>query len=259
VPLTTVPPWVWAGLAAGFLTSGVWILSLRARDASLIDLFWGPLFALQAWVYWRLGPHAGTVATLTLVLVTLWAARLALHLALRNLGKGEDPRYTAMREAGGPGWPLRSLVTVFWLQAALAWLIAWPLAVTAAADALRPGSMLGLAIAALGLLIESVADVQLTRFRGDPANRGRVLDHGLWRYSRHPNYFGDAVFWWGVYGVAAAHGGVWTIFAPLIMTGLLLKVSGVPLLEKRMVDTRPAYADYVRRTSAFVPWFPRAS
>ena len=247
-----------AGLAVLAITAAVWILSLITRDASLIDLFWGPLFAVQGWIYWTFTPDPSAVATAVAVLVTLWAARLALHLARRNLGKGEDPRYAAMRAAGGPAWPLRSLVTVFWLQAALAWVIGVPLAVVAGAGGpfdLPTLAACGLAVA--GLLIETVADLQLARFKADPANAGRVLSTGLWRYSRHPNYFGDAVFWWGIFGVAAVHGGWWTVFAPLIMTGLLLKVSGVPLLEDRMIETRPEYRDYVRRTPAFIPWFPK--
>jgi steroid 5-alpha reductase family enzyme len=240
------------------LVTGVWILSLRYRDASLIDLFWGPLFAVQGWVHHALAPETGVLAVVTTWLVTLWAARLAAHLARRNLGKGEDPRYRRMREEGGSGWALRSLFTVFWLQAALSWAIAWPLALVAGSS--ESGGLLGaagLAVALAGLLTEAVADEQLTRFKADPDNRGKVMDRGLWRYSRHPNYFGDAVFWWGIWGVAAALGAWWSIFAPVAMTLLLLKVSGVPLLESRMEETRKGYREYVRRTPAFVPWFPK--
>jgi steroid 5-alpha reductase family enzyme len=246
-----------AAIAVLGIATAVWVASLITRDASLIDLFWGPLFAVQGWIHWTLAAAPGPGATAVVVLVTLWAGRLSLHLARRNLGAGEDPRYAAMREAGGAGWPVRSLVTVFWLQAALAWSIGWPLAVSAGvATPLDAATVAALALAVVGLGVEAVADLQLTRFKSDPANRGRVLDTGLWRYSRHPNYFGDAVFWWGIYGVAAFNGGAWTVFAPVMMTGLLLKVSGVPLLERRMVETRPEYREYVRRTSAFIPWFP---
>jgi steroid 5-alpha reductase family enzyme len=255
------PFWVARGLALAavlVVVTGVWLVSLRTEDASLIDLFWGPLFAVQGWVHHGLASDPGPVAGWTVAIVTVWALRLSLHLARRNLGKGEDPRYARMREEGGPGWALRSLVTVFWLQAGLAWVIAWPLAVVAGSAS--PWSWVasaGALVAVAGLVMETVADAQLTRFKADPDNAGQVMDEGLWRYSRHPNYFGDAVFWWGVYLLAVAVGGWWTVFAPVAMTLLLLKVSGVPLLESRMEETREGYREYVRRTPAFVPWFPR--
>ena len=251
---------LWAAAAVFTVTSSVWLMSLAARDASLIDLFWGPLFAVQAWVYVVFAPSPSPLAYATAILVTMWAVRLAAHLVRRNVGKGEDPRYAAMRERGGPRWGIRAFVTVFSFQGALSWVIALPLAVTAGAAG--PAGTLGMiafGVAVAGLIVETVADLQLTRFKANPDNRGRVLDTGLWRYSRHPNYFGDAVFWWGIFGVAASQGGAWTVFAPLLMTGLLLKVSGVPLLEARMTETRPEYREYARRTSAFVPWPPRSA
>lgn len=240
------------------LVSGVWLISLWRRDASIIDLFWGALFALQALVHMVGSPEAGLRSRLLGALVLVWALRLGAHLARRNLPHGEDPRYAAMREAGGPGWAVRSLVTVFGLQAALAWGIGWPIAVVASSPG-APGAIawLGLGLAAFGLLFEAVADRQLHQFRADPANHGRVLDRGLWRWSRHPNYFGDAVLWWGLWLVSIEVGAVETILSPIVMTLLLLRVSGVPLLERRLQETRPGYADYVARTSAFVPWFRR--
>lgn len=241
------------------LTTGIWGASLLLRDVSIIDVFWGPLFALQAWLYRGQAADPGSASLVTVALVTAWAARLALHLARRARGGGEDPRYAAMREAGGAGWSVRALITVFWLQGALAWAVAWPVAVAARTDdALGALGWVGAGVAAAGAGFEAVADAQLRRFRAGPRPHGRVLDSGLWRYSRHPNYFGDAVFWWGIWLLAASVGGAWTVFAPLLMTGLLLRVSGVPLLEARLRETRPGYADYVRRTSAFVPWFPRS-
>jgi steroid 5-alpha reductase family enzyme len=163
-----------------------------------------------------------------------------------------------MREAGGSSFPLVSLFTVFWLQAVLAWLVSAPLfaAVTSGAP-LGALDMLGALVFVSGMTLEAVADRQLEAFKADPSNRGRVLDSGLWRYSRHPNYFGNAVLWWGAYLIAVSAGGAWTVFGPLIMTFLLLKVSGVALLERGMEERRPGYAEYVRRTSAFVPMPPR--
>lgn len=249
-------------IALGLLlatVSGVWLISLKARDASLIDLFWAALFALQAAFHLVLADPSGLRAVAVVILVTLWAIRLGAHLARRNLGKGEDRRYAEMRAAGGAGWALRSLVTVFWLQALLAWVIGWPVALTASAAG-TPGVIgaIGLGVATLGLLIEALADHQLARFKADAKNRGRVMDRGLWRYSRHPNYFGDAVLWWGLWIVSLEVAGPWTVFAPLLMTVLLLRVSGVPLLEGHLARTRPGYEEYVRRTSAFVPWPPKA-
>ncbi len=251
--------WEWALGAAVGITTLVWVISLFARDASLIDLFWGPLFAAQGWVYrWR-SDDAGLASLLAVVIVTAWAIRLTVHLARRNLGKGEDPRYAAMRAAGGPSWPMRSLVTVFWLQAGLSWVVALPLAVVAGSP-VPAGVVVGLGalVAVVGLLVETVADLQLASFKSDPSRKGQVLDTGLWRYSRHPNYFGDAVFWWGIYLMAVGAGGTWTVVGPILMTLLLMKVSGVPMLESRMEETRPGYREYVRRTPAFFPWIPRS-
>lgn len=247
-------------LALGCATA-MWVLSLgRRRDASIADIAWGPLFALLTWFYaWAVGQPAGRSAVLS-ALVTLWAARLAVHIGLRHRRVGEDRRYRAMREARGPAFWWQSLFVVFWLQAGLAWFIAWPVLVVMAdaATPLTPVAVGGVVLALVGAGTEAVADWQLTQFRARPLNRGRVLDVGLWRYSRHPNYFGDAVFWWGVYVVACASPGGWvTAGSPAMMTLLLLRVSGVTLLERDLSTSKPDYAQYVRRTSAFVPWRPR--
>lgn len=236
----------------------LWGVSLRLRDASIIDAFWGPGFALAAGVYWLVDGTHGARGTLVLVLVAAWAARLGWHLLRRNRRQGEDPRYVAMRAEYGERWGRVSLFRVFWLQGVILWIVSAPLlAAVLSTSALGPVDYAGALIVLVGLAVESVADLQLTRFRSDPGNKGRVLDSGLWRYSRHPNYFGDAVLWWGLYAIAAGAGAYWTIFAPLIMTFLLMKVSGVPLLEKGLSATRPGYAEYVRRTSAFVLWPPK--
>jgi steroid 5-alpha reductase family enzyme len=237
----------------------LWLVSLRLRDASIVDPFWGPGFALATLVYWIVDGQQGARGTLVLVLVALWAARLGWHLLRRNRREGEDPRYAAMRVRHGERWSRVSLVRVFWLQGAILWIISMPLlAAVRSTGPLGTLDVIGAGLALVGLAVEATADRQLRRFRADPASRGRVLDTGLWRYSRHPNYFGDAVVWWGLWLVAAAGGAWWTIFGPAAMTFLLLKVSGVPLLEKGLEKSRPGYAEYARRTSAFIPWFPKA-
>ena len=189
-----------------------------------------------------------------LVIVSVWALRLSGHLARRNWNAPEDPRYRAIRARNEPGFWWKSLYLVFGFQAVLAWLISAPLAgAITSGRPLGAPEWLGIAIALFGIVWESVADAQLTRFRSDPANARRVMDSGLWRYSRHPNYFGEFCVWWGLYVVAAGAGAAWTVFAPLVMSVLLLRVSGVPLLEKDIGERRPGYRDYVARTNAFFP------
>jgi steroid 5-alpha reductase family enzyme len=243
---------------AGAAFTAVWVASLRPRDVSLVDRFWGPGFALLAWVYVAAcaatGPRAIAVATLA----SLWGLRLGWHLHLRNRGHGEDRRYAAMRARSPHTFAWTSLVTVFGLQAALQWVVAWPLWASAA-QAAPWGALDAIAIAvwAVGFVFETVGDAQLAAFRRDPANRGRIMDRGLWAWTRHPNYFGDACVWWafGVFGVAAG-GPLWTLVGPVVMTILLAGVSGVPMLEAGMRD-RPGWAEYAERTSAFVPLPPR--
>lgn len=246
------------------LFSFVWLASLLRRDASLVDRWWGVAFAAVAWngIFTRGDTPIPWPAALLVVLVTVWALRLSLYLTVRNWGKGEDYRYAEMRARRGARFPLWSLFGVFWLQAALAWIIARPIDAALAPGA-APGPMatvlaeLGLGVWIVGFGFETVGDWQLARHRADPARRGTVLDTGLWRYTRHPNYFGDAMVWWGHWLVAAGMGAAWTVFAPVVMTLLLLRVSGVTLLEKKLTETRPAYRDYAARTSAFLPLPPR--
>ncbi len=253
-----------AGLGA-ILTAAtlVWGLSLTLRDTSVADVGWGLGFVLIGWVYGVLSPALTPRSWLVAGLVTLWGARLSWHILRRNRGHGEDPRYRAMRASQGPAFWWRSLFTVFWLQGAILWFVALPLLV--AVRATRPAALtsvdgLGVLLFAVGFGFEVVGDRQLVRFRADPANRGKVLEDGLWRYTRHPNYFGDATLWWGLYIVAAGTPGGWlTVLSPSLLTLLLLRVSGVTLLEKGLKASKPGYRDYIARTPAFVPWFPRAS
>lgn len=236
----------------------LWTVSVRRRDASIVDPFWAPGFFLVTAVYLWAAPARDLRGWMLLVLMGLWGARLGVHLLRRNLRHGEDRRYTAMREARGESFPVVSLVTVFWLQAGLLWIVSAPLlAGVVAGTTFGWTDLLGGAVCLAGIVYEAVADRQLEAFKADPGNRARVMDRGLWRYSRHPNYFGNAVMWWGAWIVAAGAGGAWTVFGPLLMTFLLVKVSGVALLERDIGERRPGYAEYVRRTSAFVPRPPR--
>ena len=247
-------------VVAGVAMVALWLLSLRLRDASVVDPFWGTGFVLLAWSAWStLGVH-GFRAYLALALVTAWGLRLSTHLLIRKRGHGEDFRYAAMREAHGDRFWIVSLGTVFALQGAIMVLVAAPViaAVVGPHSPLGPLDAVAALAWAVGFTFEAVGDAQLVAFRRDPANRGRALDTGLWRYTRHPNYFGDALQWWGLGLLGVAAGAPWTLVSPLVMTFLLVRVSGAFLLEKTLVETRPAYRDYVARTSAFIPWPPRA-
>ena len=193
-----------AGLGAILTTlTLVWLLSLRLRDASIADVGWGLGFVLLAWLYCLLSPTVTPRSWLVAALITLWGARLSWHIFRRNHGKEEDPRYRAMRASHGRAFWWRSLFTVFWLQGAILWFVALPLvAVRASSPAgLTAVDGLGVLLFAVGFGFEVVDDYQLERFRAEPSNRRKVLDRGLWRYTRHPNYFGDATLWWGLYAI----------------------------------------------------------
>lgn len=256
IPHLSPPQWgLVFSLACGVL---LWGLSLRLRDASIADIFWGPGIAgvadLAAW----LGRAGGERASVALFLVNLWAVRLAAHVWTRHAG--EDRRYATMRRHYGPRWWWMSLVQVFLLRAILIWFIAAPL-VAALLSSRAPMGWLdwaGTAAAAMGLLIETVADSQLARFRGQPDSGSKVLDRGLWAWSRHPNYFGEALLWWGFFclGFAAAHRW-WLALSPVVVMFLLLQVSGISAMENGIEKRRPGYADYKRRVSAFIPWFSK--
>lgn len=239
----------------------LWLVSLARRDASIVDIYWGPGFAVIGAVACAVGSGGdATRRALSLSLVALWGLRLGGYLFWRNRGAGEDYRYAAMRRRHGARFGLVSLGSVFGLQGALAWIVSLPVQVVhvSAGGRLGPFDAAGALLFALGFAFEAVGDWQLARFRADPANAGRVMDRGLWRYTRHPNYFGDALVWWGLFAIAlATPAGPWTLPAPLLMNFLLLRVSGVPLLERGLTKRRPGYADYAARTSAFIPLPPR--
>jgi steroid 5-alpha reductase family enzyme len=239
----------------------VWVLSVKLRDASIADVCWGSGFVLLAWLYCLLSPTLTARSWLVAMLITLWGGRLTLHILRRNHGNGEDPRYSAMRATHGEAFWWRSLGVVFWLQGAILWFVAIPLLVAVRAP--RPGALtavdgVGVVLFAIGFGFEVVGDYQLERFKAEPSNRGHVLDRGLWRYTRHPNYFGDVTLWWGVYAIAAATPGGWlTVLSPALMSFLLVRVSGLTLLEAGLKVSKRGYDAYITRTPAFFPWFPR--
>jgi steroid 5-alpha reductase family enzyme len=240
----------------------LWLLSLVLKNSSIVDPFWGTGFVIANWVYFALTPDGFAGRKLLIsILVTIWGLRLSIYLLWRNWGKGEDFRYQKFREDAGKKWWWYSYFQTFLLQGVLLWIISAPLLAAnyaATPDHLTILDYLAIPVWLLGLFFEAVGDLQLARFKADPANKGKVLDRGVWRYTRHPNYFGDATQWWAYYLIAAsASGGFWTIFSPIIMTLFLLRVSGVTLLEKTLTTTKPGYKEYVESTSAFIPWFPR--
>ena len=244
--------------AIALLAALGWAWSVLKRDVSIVDSLWSLFFLLGALVYAAFTGATGPRAMLLLALVALWALRLSGYLTWRNRGEPEDRRYRAIRARNEPGFAWKSAYLVFGLQGLLAWVIAMPLFAALSGDApLGAIDYAGTVLWLLGFGFETIADWQLARFRADPARRGRVLDTGLWRFTRHPNYFGEALLWWGYFLVALAAGGGWTIFAPLLMSFLLLKVSGVALLEKDIAGRRPDYRAYVARTNAFIPWRPK--
>ena len=252
-----------------------WAASVWRHDVSLVDRVWSLLIAGAAITYAVLLPAPpGAIAAdarglWMLGLVVAWALRLSLFITRRNWGHGEDRRYQQIRARNQPNFAFKSLYLVFALQAVLAWIVAAPLFVALLAGAglgsaaPRPlGGLdaLGLALCAFGIVFEAVGDTQMALFKSDPRHAGQVMDRGLWRFTRHPNYFGEVCVWWGLWLMAlagAGWGGAWSVISPLMMTFLLLKVSGVSLLEKDIGERRPAYCDYIARTPAFVPWWPR--
>ena len=237
----------------------IWLDTLSHDDVSLVDRFWGIGFMMLG-LFWYLEAGAPAGAWLPLLVLMVWGARYTTYIIWRNWGKGEDPRYAAMRNYHGDSFRWLSLRNVFLLQGVIMWLVALPLLV-ALRDPAPMGSVLlwlGALLALFGVAYESIADFQLARFLGRPGNAGKVMQRGLWRYSRHPNYFGECLVWWGIWLMAAAAGGWWTIFSPLIMTWALLRFSGVTLLDERLRETREGYRDYMARTNAFIPGKPKS-
>ncbi|MDA8457129.1 DUF1295 domain-containing protein [Acidovorax sp. GBBC 3334] len=265
IPITAAWQAALGGLAWALgIAVATWAVSWVRRDASLVDRLWAIMVSGAGVVYAALLPGAAArEPSLVLLGIALaWAIRLSTFITVRNWGHGEDHRYRAIRERNQPHFERKSLYLVFGLQAVLAWVVSAPLFAAFASPDPRGwvAALPGLLLAAGGLVFEAVADAQMSRFKNQPDHRGRVMDRGLWRYTRHPNYFGEACVWWGLWLGAMGTAGsaaAWSVVSPLLMTFLLLRVSGVALLEKSMPERRPAYREYQQRTSAFIPWPPR--
>ncbi len=237
----------------------VWLLSLPLQNSSIVDIFWGTGFVVAAGTYFLLAEGHESRKWLVLALTAVWGLRLSIYLLWRNGLPKEDFRYRKWREETGTSYWWKSYFRVNLLQGTILWLVSAPLLAAQLGDHnLNVLDLLGIMVWAVGLLFESVGDFQLARFKSDPANKGQVLDTGLWRYTRHPNYFGDAVTWIGFYLIALAAGGWWSFYGTALMVYLLMKVSGVAMLERTLVQTKPQYAEYIRRTNAFFPGRPKS-
>ena len=243
------------------LVSLLWVLSVFLKNVSIVDLFWGMGFVIVNAVYFYNSGDFFHRKVLLLVLVTIWGLRLFLHLAWRNIGKGEDFRYQEFRRNyGAERYWWVSYFQVFLLQGALIMLVSLPLLGVNAqtnSDGLNWMDYLGILIFMIGFIFEAGGDFQLARFKNNPNNKGKVLNTGFWKYTRHPNYFGDSAVWWsfGIFSIAA--GAYWQIIGSILMTLIITKVSGVSLLEKSLTDTKPQYRDYIQKTNSFFPWFPK--
>jgi len=245
-------------LVALLLPALTWVVSVFKRDVSIVDSIWSLVLLGLCATYFLLYEYSTARGTIVLALTAVWAVRLSAYITWRNRGEPEDARYQAMRRKYSPNFAIKSLGIVFLLQGVLAWIISLPLlAAVAGSKPLHLLDAAAVTLVVLGILFESIADAQLAAFKAGKDSHGKVLDTGLWRYTRHPNYFGECCVWWGFYLFAFAAGGWWSIISPLLMTFLLLRVSGVALLERDIRERRPDYADYIERTNAFVPGFPR--
>lgn len=250
----------WSAVAIAVVMVGTWIVSVVIRNASIVDVVWGLGFVVVAWVSRAVGDGDAARQWLLTILTTVWGVRLGGYLFWRNSGHGEDFRYRSMRKRWGRRFPLISLVTVFALQGTLMWIVS--LGVQIGQDdpspSVGPLAVIGVLVYAVGLFFEIVGDAQLARFKADPNSAGKVMDRGLWRFTRHPNYFGDACVWWGLAIIAAESGsGAWGLIGAAVMTFFLRRVSGVTLLERSLKKRREGYDQYIARTSPFVPRPPK--
>jgi steroid 5-alpha reductase family enzyme len=245
--------------------SGLWLVGLKLRDVTFVDAWWGLGMVMLALASFAATGEATPHKLALLMLCAAWGLRLGGHLLLRWRREGRDKRYTGLLEHAQTvrGWSFgrASLLFVFATQAPLQFIVALPVQLGQAAPTappLGPLAWAGVALGLIGIGFEAIGDAQLARFKADPQSHGHVLDTGLWRYTRHPNYFGDACLWWGLYLIAAeTRFGVFALPGPLLLTWTLIKWSGAPMVEDRLRETRPGYIDYIRRTSGFVPWPPK--
>ena len=238
----------------------LWLISIPLGDVSFVDSFWAAGFIVVAGSTYLMTGGETERRQILLLITAVWGARLAMYLFLRWRREGPDGRYVALLKKAPGNVHLFSLRKIFLLQAPLLWLASLPLQL-GQIETEPPGlgvmAWIGVALAVVGIFFEAVGDHQLTAFRSDPANKGQVMDRGLWRYTRHPNYFGDCCVGWGLYLIAAETGpGVWSIIGPIFLTWTLVRWSGAALLERRLQRSRPGYAEYLERTSSFIPWPP---
>ena len=239
----------------------LWLLSVKLKNVSIVDLFWGAGFVVVNAFYVFMSGDLTIRKYLMLGLVTIWGLRLSIYLAWRNIGKGEDFRYQEFRRKYGPEryWWI-SFFQTFLLQAVLTMIISLPLlgvSTGSTSDSLNVLDYFAILVWLTGFSFEAGGDYQLARFKSNPQNKGKVMCYGFWKYTRHLNYFGDSAVWWayGLFSIAA--GSYWQAIGSVIMTLLIIKVSGVALLEKTLNNTKPQYAEYIRKTNAFFPWFPK--
>jgi steroid 5-alpha reductase family enzyme len=243
------------------LITFLWVFSVIIKNVSIVDLFWGLGFVIVNAFFFFVSGDFHTRNILLLVLVTIWGLRLFIYLALRNIGKGEDFRYQEFRRNYGPEryWWI-SYFQTFILQGVLMMLVSLPLLGANAGtqtDHLNWLDYLGILVWLIGFAFEAGGDFQLTRFKQNPENKGKVLNSGFWKYTRHPNYFGDSAVWWSFAIFSVASGSYWQITGSLLMTLLIIKISGVALLEKSLKNTKHQYREYIQKTSSFFPWFPK--
>jgi len=243
------------------MMSLLWIISIIIKNVSIVDLFWGFGFAIANVFYFISTKGVGPRKIIVLILVTVWGLRLSGYLSWRNIGKGEDFRYRQFRSRYGEDryWWI-SFFQTFLLQGLLMWLISAPLLganFSGTEKSLGILDFAGIFLWITGFIFETFGDCQLARFKTVPSNKGKVLSTGLWRYTRHPNYFGDSAVWWGYGLISISAGSFFPALGSILMTALIIKVSGVTLLEKTLADKKPGYRNYIETTSAFFPWFPK--
>ncbi len=248
-----------SGLLGILVLAGLtWLVSLAKRDVSIVDSMWSVMIFASAFIYSSSVEPYWDRSSLVLTLVLLWALRLTLYISWRNWGEPEDARYQAIRRKHEPNFALKSLGIIFVFQSFLAWVISMPLWVALTVPfEYTMFDMLAVTLWMIGMIFESVGDWQLARFKANPDNRGKLMNRGLWRFTRHPNYFGECLIWWGFFLFVIPTGAWWSVVSPVLLTFLLLKFSGVTMLEETIVERRPAYREYIATTNAFIPGPPK--
>ncbi|MBI9113202.1 DUF1295 domain-containing protein [Maridesulfovibrio ferrireducens] len=247
-----------ASLVLGYFTL-LYIIALIKKDNSIVDIAWGMGFVLVGLYSLWLSPEMNWRLILVVGLISMWGLRLSTYILLRNKGKKEDFRYAKWRQDWGKYWVIRSFIQVFLIQAFFLLTIAYPILMLSQSTFVRFSCLdyLGLTIWLIGFYFQAVGDSQKSTFKNNPANKGKIMQSGLWKYTRHPNYFGESTMWWGIFIITLnIEHGLYAIFSPMIITFLLLFVSGIPLLEKKY-DGNPEFQDYKESTIAFIPWFPK--